>query len=151
MHLCSPGMFLCRTLCRNYAPELPFQLSYLVVCRNWYKSTNQAHADFFHTKNHIGSKSLTHRWKGEIKGSNLHYFLAQESSIKANFKGTLAHKHVVFLKMSSPHGGAWSVPQLRIDRTWWIFGVTKMNLFFQESPGWDRSFGTPSDQPISKN
>ncbi len=24
------------------------------------------HIDFFHTKNHIGSKSLTHRWKGEI-------------------------------------------------------------------------------------
>ncbi len=44
-----------------------------------------AHIGFFHTQNHIGSKSLTHRWKGEIKRINLHYFLAQESSIKADF------------------------------------------------------------------
>ncbi len=84
-HLCSPGMFLCRTSCRNYAPELPFQLSYLVICSNWYKSTYRAHIDFFHTQNLIRSKSLTHCWKGENRGSNLHYFLAQESSIKADF------------------------------------------------------------------
>ncbi len=147
----SPGMFLHGTLCRNYAPKLPFQLSCLVVCRNWYKSTYRAHIDFFHTINHMGSKSLTHCWKGEIKGSNLHYFLAQESSIKANFKGTLACKHIVFLKMSSSHGGAGSKPQLRIDRTRWIFGLTKINLIFQESPEWDRLFGAPLDQPISKN
>ncbi len=44
--------------------------------------------------------------------------------------------------MSSSHGGAGSAPQFRIDRTWWIFGVTKINLFFQELPEWDRSFGT---------
>ncbi len=97
-HLCSPGMFLRRTLCRNCVPEFPFQLLYLVVCRNWCKSTYQAHIDFFHTNNHIRIKSLSHCWKGENKGSNLHYFLAQESSIKADFWGILARKHVVFLK-----------------------------------------------------
>jgi hypothetical protein len=77
----SSGMFLRRTSCRSYAPELPFILSYV-------ETGTRAHIgpiDFFHTKNHIGSESLTHGWKGEIKRSNLHYFLAQESSIKADF------------------------------------------------------------------
>ncbi len=49
---------------------------------------------------------------------------------------------MVFLKISSPHGGAASAPQLWINRTWWIFGVTKINFFFQELPGQDLLFGT---------
>ncbi len=146
----SPGMFLRRASCRNHAPELPFQLSHLVVCRNWYKSKYRAHIDFFHAKNHIGSKSLTHHWKGEIKGSNVHYFLAQESSIKANFQGTLACKHVVFLKMSSSHGSARSGPQLRIDRTWWIFELWK-KIYFSRNCLNETVCLAPSGQPIPEN
>ncbi len=90
-HLCSPGMFLCRTLCRNNAIKLSFQLSYLVVHRNWYKSTYQAHIDFFHTQNHIRSKSLTHRWKGEIKGAICTPFQPKKVALRPTFK-VLQHK-----------------------------------------------------------
>jgi hypothetical protein len=59
----------------------PCQLSYDVG-----ETRMKGQIDFFHTKIHNKTKSVTHHWKGEIKKSNMRYYLAQESSIKSNFE-----------------------------------------------------------------
>ncbi len=81
----SPGMFLRRGHRVGIMPPNSHFSCRIMSHVETGTSAYRAHIDFFHTKNHTGSKSLTHRWKGEIKGSDLHYFFAQESSTKADF------------------------------------------------------------------